>query len=136
MKVLVATDGSVHSMKAVARALELAEQGGAEITLISVAYFAQNLDEMPINIQEKLEAEARAALAKSKAVFDAKNIKVDTMLQVGEVPANNIIQVAEEGKFDQILIGSTGLTGFKKLLMGSTAGKVVANAPCTVTIIR
>ncbi len=41
MKVLVATDGSEHSMKAVQRGLELAEQG-AEVTLMSVAYYAKD----------------------------------------------------------------------------------------------
>lgn len=137
MKVLVATDGSEHSMKAVARALELAEREGAEITLMTVAYYAKDyLDEMPLNIQEKLEAEGRAVLAKAKAMFDAKNLKVETIFQAGIVPANNIILAAEEGKFDRILMGSAGLTGLKKVLMGSTASKVVAHAPCTVTVIR
>lgn len=137
MKVLVATDGSEHSKKAVARALELAEKEGAEITLMTVAYYAKDyFDEMPLNIQEKLEAEARAILAQAKAQFDAKNLKVDTIFQAGIVPANNIIQAAEEGKFERILIGSAGLTGLKKVLMGSTAAKVVAHAPCTVTVIR
>jgi nucleotide-binding universal stress UspA family protein len=137
MKVLVATDGSEHSMKAVARALELAEKEGAEITLMTVAYYAKDyFDEMPLNIQEKLEAEARGVLAKAKAQFDVKNLKVDTIFQAGIVPANNIIQAAEAGKFDRILIGSAGLTGLKKVLMGSTASKVVAHAPCTVTVIR
>lgn len=42
MKVLTATDGSEHSMKAVRRALELAEKEGAEITLMSVAYFSNS----------------------------------------------------------------------------------------------
>ena len=39
MKILVATDGSEHSIKAVARALELAEKQGAQVTLMSVAYY-------------------------------------------------------------------------------------------------
>ena len=39
MKVLVATDGSEHSMKAVQRGLELAETQGAQVTLMSVAYY-------------------------------------------------------------------------------------------------
>ena len=79
MKVLVATDGSEHSMKAVQRGLEMAEQG-AEVTLMSVAYYAKDaFDFMPPNIQEKLENEAKAILAQAKAVFDAKNIKVETI---------------------------------------------------------
>jgi nucleotide-binding universal stress UspA family protein len=137
MKVLVATDGSAHSMKAVARALELAENQGAQVTLISVAYYgADYLEEMPPNIREKLESEARMALNKAKAVFDAKNVKVETVLASGLVPANIIINKAQEGKFDRIILGSTGMNAIEKVLMGSTAAKVVAHAPCEVTIVR
>ena len=137
MKILVATDGSEHSMKAVNRAIELAEKEGAAITLISVAYYSrEDLDEMPPSIQDKLESIAAEALKKAKAVFDAKGIKVDTVLEAGFVPANNIIRRAEEGKFDRILMGSTGVSGLKRVFIGSTAAKVVANAPCSVTVIR
>ena len=136
MNVLVATDGSEHSMKAVQRAVELAEKEGAQITLMAVALYAKDIDEMPLNIQDKLEAQAVAALDKAKAIFDAKGISIQRVLEAGIVPANNIIRKAEEGKFDQILLGGTGVTGFKRALMGSTAAKVVANAPCSVTVIR
>ena len=78
MKVLVATDGSEHSMKAVARGLELAEKQGALVTLMSVAYYvADYLEEMPPNIREKLGDEAKGALKKAKALFDAKNLPVE-----------------------------------------------------------
>lgn len=137
MKVLVATDGSEHSLKALKRAMELAEKEGAEITLISVAYFSkEDLDEIPLNVQEKLEKQAAVALKKAKALFEEKGIKVEAVLEAGYVPANNIISKAEAGKFDLILLGSTGQSGFKRLLIGSTAAKVVANAPCSVAVIR
>jgi nucleotide-binding universal stress UspA family protein len=137
MKVLVATDGSEHSMKAVQRGLEMAEKQGAQVTLMSVAYYVQgNLDGMPMNIQEKLEDEARAALKKGKALFDAKNIPVETVLEAGLVPANLIIAKAQDGKFDRIVIGSTGMNALERILMGSTAAKVVAHAPCEVTVVR
>ncbi len=137
MKVLVATDGSAHSMKAVERALELAEKQGALVTLMSVAYFgADYLEEMPPNIREKLGDEAKAALKKAKALFDAKNLPVETVLMTGLVPANLIIRKAQEGSFDRIVIGSTGMSGLDKMVMGSTAAKVVAQAPCEVTVVR
>ena len=137
MKVLVATDGSEHSMKAVQEGLELAEKKGAQVTLMSVAYYvADYLEEMPPNIRQKLEDEARAALKKGKALFDAKNLPVEMVLEAGLVPANLIIQKAQEGKFDRIVIGSTGQNALDKILMGSTATKVVAHAPCEVSVIR
>lgn len=137
MKVLVATDGSENSMMAVKRALELAEKEGADITLMSVAYYSKDdFDDMPPNIQDKLEDQAADALKKAKALFDKKGVKVETVLEAGVVPANNIIHRAKEDKFDRIIMGSTGMTGLKRVLMGSTAAKVVAYAPCSVTIIR
>ena len=137
MKVLVATDGSEHSMKAVQRGVQMAETQGAQVTLMSVAYYVQgDFDTMPVNIQDKLEAEAREALQKAKAVFDAKNLPVETVLEAGLVPANLIIQKARDGKFDRIVIGSTGMSALERILMGSTASKVVAHAPCEVTVVR
>jgi nucleotide-binding universal stress UspA family protein len=126
MKVLVPTDGSEQSMKAVQRALELAEKQEAKVTLMAVAYFTGDFDEMPPYVRDKLEAEARDNLQKAKAVF----------LEIGLVPANNIIRRAGEGKFDRIILGSTGATGFARVMMGSTAAKVVAHAPCEVTVVR
>ena len=137
MKVLVATDGSEHAMKAVRRALELAEREGAKISLMSVAYFSKDdFDEMPPRIQEKLERQARDALERGRVIFTEKGIRVETILETGVVPANNIIKRAKEGGFDLILLGSTGLTGIERVLMGSTAAKVVAHAPCSVSVIR
>jgi nucleotide-binding universal stress UspA family protein len=124
-------------MKAVRRGLELAEREGAEITLMSVAYYSrEDLDEMPPGIQDKLEGQAADVLKKAKALFDEKGIKVDAVLESGFVPANNIIRKAEEGKYDRIIMGSAGISGFRRMLIGSVAAKVVANAPCTVTVIR
>lgn len=137
MKVLVATDGSEHSMKAVMRALELAELEGAQVALMSVAYYArEDLDEMPPGIQERLEAEASGALQKAKAVFDARGIAVETFLETGFVPANNIVARARKGGYDLILLGSTGVSSLKDVVIGSTAAKVSAHAPCSVGVIR
>lgn len=137
MKVLVPIDNSEHSMKAVERALELAEKQGAQITLMSVASYAPDiLDEMTPRTQERLEAESAETLKKAREVFESKGLKVDAVLEVGLVPANNIIRKAEENGFDRIIMGSTGRTGLARVLIGSTAAKVVAHAPCEVTVVR
>lgn len=136
MKVLVPIDDSEHSRKAVERALELAEKQGAEVTLMTVAPMAADfLDEMR-NIQDKLNVEYQGWLDRAKGIFEAKGIKVDTILEIGLVPGNNIIRRAEDDKFDRIIMGSTGRSGVARILMGSTAAKVVAHAPCEVTIVR
>ena len=137
MKVLVATDGSEHSLKAVQRALEMAETQGAQVTLMSIAYYAPDyLEGMPPKIREKLEEDAHAALKQGKALFDAKNLPVETVVEAGLVPGNIILTKARAGKFDRIIVGSTGMNALESISMGSTAAKVVAYAPCEVTVVR
>ena len=137
MKVLVATDGSSNSLKAVTRAVEMAQREGAQVTLMSVAYYSRtDFNEMPLNMQERLESQAQTALNEAKALFAEKGLQVETVLESGQVPANNILRKAQEGGFDKIILGSTGLTGLERVLVGSTAAKVVANACCSVTVVR
>lgn len=137
MKVLVATDGSERAMKAVRKSLEMAEKEGADITLLSVGYYLRSdTEDVPISVQDALDSESRNALEKAKALFDEKAVKVNTILEKGLVPANVILEVAREGNFDHILLGRTGKTGIERYVIGSTATKVVAHAPCTVTVVR
>lgn len=137
MKVLVATDGSEHSLKAVKRGLELAELEGAQVTVMAVAYHAmEDLDEMPLGIQERLLADAKEAIQKSKALFDAKGLAVETFLASDFVPANSIVRKAKEGGFDMVLLGSRGTGTLKDVIIGSTAAKVSAHACCSVGVIR
>lgn len=137
MKVLVATDGSERAMKAVQRALELAETRGAEVTIMTVALYAKtDFDELPLNIQDKLEAEAVLNLRKAETLFKEKNIPVELVLEAGTTPANNILRQVEKGKYDRLILGSTGAGGLDRVLMGSTAAKVVEYAPCDVIIVK
>lgn len=137
MKVLVPVDGSQASLDAARRAAEMAEKEGAQVTLMTVAYFIQDiLAEMPPNIQDKLEAEGKKILEQAKGIFTSKNLPVETVLEVGTVPANNILRRAREGNFDRIIMGATGKTGLDQVFLGSTAAKVVAQAPCEVMVVR
>jgi nucleotide-binding universal stress UspA family protein len=47
-----------------------------------------------------------------------------------------ILEYAEEKQIDLIVMGTRGRTGFKKLLLGSTASSVVTYAHCTVTVVK
>ncbi len=83
-----------------------------------------------------MDSEAMSAIDKAKALFDEKGVKVVTMLERGKTPANAILDAVAESKFDLILMGSTGKKGIERYLIGTTASKVVANAPCSVAVIR
>ena len=47
-----------------------------------------------------------------------------------------ILEYAEEKQIDLIVMGTRGRTGFKKLLLGSTASSVVTYAHCTVMVVK
>ena len=138
MKVLVATDGSEHSMKAVQRGLELAEKQGAQVTLMSVAYYVQgNFDGMPLNIQDKLEDEAREALKKGKALFDAKNLPVETVTGGGAGAGQlNHRQRPRMASLTASSSAAPARTPWRGYSWAAPPAKVVAHAPCEVTVVR
>jgi nucleotide-binding universal stress UspA family protein len=51
-------------------------------------------------------------------------------------PAEEIIRLVNIYKVDLIIIGSRGLTGFKRILEGSVSSQVVSDAPCSVLVIK
>jgi nucleotide-binding universal stress UspA family protein len=62
-------------------------------------------------------------------------MECETELAWGRVP-DVICRVAEERACDLIIVGSRGLTGFKRLMLGSISNAVAAKAPCPVLIIK
>lgn len=137
MKILITTDGSENALKAINWTREKLARENDRIILMTVSQFAQDLlAEMPPGTQDKLEARAGEILEKGKKEMTDKGIVPEVVLEVGTVPANNIIRKAEEEGVDMIVMGSTGMSGLKKTLLGSTAAKVVSNAQCSVSIIR
>src|SRR5262249_40506587 len=54
----------------------------------------------------------------------------------GQPPAAVIVNYAEKNSYHHIIAGSSGLTGAKRLLLGSVAADIVTLAHCPVTIVR
>lgn len=66
-----------------------------------------------------------------------KNIKVKTDVVVGiSSVVKEIVEYAHKNKIDMIVIGSRGLSGFKKMLLGSVASGVVTYADCPVLVAK
>jgi nucleotide-binding universal stress UspA family protein len=64
-----------------------------------------------------------------------KSVELETSAREGD-PAEVIIQVANEQQADLIVVGSWGLTGIQRFLLGSVSSKVSHHAPCSVMIVR
>jgi len=78
---------------------------------------------------------ADAVLKRAAREALAKGVEVETHVREGD-PAEVIIDVATEQQADLIVVGSRGLTGIKRFLLGSVSHKVSQHAPHSVMIVR
>ncbi len=145
MKILVCTDGSDQSQKALEKASQIAEGCNTNEVVIIYVYEGSFVPgvETPPEIskdfkewQEKYKEEAKKILSKALDFFEAKSIKTRTIFKEGH-PSSNIINVASEEGVDMIVLGSRGMGGLKKALLGSVSNAVVQQAKnCSVTIVK
>ncbi len=140
-RILVATDFSAASAPAVDRAIFLARESDAELT-IAHAYQPPSLildGYVPPPTYEKwdhsLEEEARKKL--EHLVEDARRIGVQsTPLLLTGTPYEAITDAAKDLDCDLVIMGTHGRTGVSRFFLGSVASRVVAAAPCPVMTIH
>ena len=143
-KILVALDGSKAANNALTFAIGLAETTSAELSLLTVVPPVF----LPSHSIYVLKSEAVADCAKaldatfkgvlSKAEGEVKNrkpkFKVSTKFEKGE-PAEKIVEIAECGNVDLIVMGSRGLGG-RVSTLGSVSSRVVDKSSCPVLIVK
>lgn len=123
------------------KALDIvADIRGAEATVLHVEEAISHPYEIPTyehspEGHKKLHEQHQKVLAEAAKLFEEKNIKVDTELKQGH-PAYTIMETASEGNYNLIVMGSRGLGGFKKLLLGSVSNAVVQEADTNVLIVK
>lgn len=145
MKILVCTDGSKDSQKALAEAAKIA--GGCNADELAIIHVYDNTKvflgeaaslsqvERFQELLEQQKEERKNILADALQFFEGKNISVSTIFEEGH-PVEVINKVAAEGGFDMIVIGSRGLGGLKKLFLGSISSAVVQEASVSVLTVK
>jgi len=147
-KILVPIDGSEHSDRVLNYALDLAEKYSAEIKLLSVAqpvvatgpmFLTQPMlspASTAIYVKE-IEAAHEKMLAEAfkKAKETKPNINISKQLVNGR-PADKIVEIANEEKFDLIVMGSRGAGGIKEFFLGSVSDRVADEARCPVLLVK
>jgi len=126
---LVCVDGSENSIKALNYVLKLAERMGSRITLLNVQE-RRLYDSSPKTAKEIGEK----ILSKTQDVVGKTKVKVDKKLEFG-VPSNSIVEVAEKGNYDLIVLGSRGLGTISRFLLGSVSDDVGHKAKCSVLFV-
>lgn len=134
-KILHPTDFSQTSQTALALASSLARDNNA--TLIIAHVFSPTANVVaatpPIAITVANAVEEKERL--ERVIPSDPQIVFEHRLLEG-VPASSIVEFAESEQVDMIVMGTHGVTGLTRLLMGSVAEAVVRKAPCPVLTIK
>jgi nucleotide-binding universal stress UspA family protein len=117
--ILVGTDGSATASIAVDRAVDVAKSTGARVTVLSVG--------RPERTTKVLDAEV-ARLAGS-------GVDIRTKTSEGDA-ASGLVQEAEDGGYDLLVVGNKGMTGASRFFLGSVPNKVSHHVPCALLIVR
>ena len=144
-RILVATDGSKLSKKAVGSAMDLAVACGAELVALQVvppypiSYFEGGVavDGAEIKRVEALwatSAQANVDAIKQEAV--SKGVKTKAVISRSDVVSNAIIATASKQSCDLIVMASHGRRGIKRLLLGSETQQVLTHATTAVLVLR
>ncbi|HYW58326.1 MAG TPA: universal stress protein [Polaromonas sp.] len=144
-RILVATDGSTLSRKAVSKAIELAAATGAELVALYVvprypiAYFDGRIS---ISSQDIARIEKQWG-DKGQAVVDAviesaqsEGIKGKAVTSTSDLVAESIIKGAKKHKCDLVVMASHGRKGIKRILLGSETQHVLTHCSVPVLVLR
>ena len=141
-RILVPTDGSEITAKAVSAAIDLAKLSGAQLRTISVKepFPYSAISEMqPVPPQEFYDAQERIAASRVKAVQDAATAE-GLGCQAHTVEALHaweaILDYAKEQQCDLIVMASHGRRGVAALLLGSETQRVLIHTTIPVMIVR
>jgi len=142
-RILAAIDGSEISMSAVDCAIQMAKKHNSQVIALHVikihiatAYLLAPSDTLrQLNNKDNQELIKWFEPIETKAKENNVKLKTEVVESImSEVGA--IVTYAEHEDVDLIIIGSRGRSGFKKLLLGSTASGVVTYATCPVLVVK
>jgi nucleotide-binding universal stress UspA family protein len=144
-RILVPTDGSVLSRKAMRSAIDLAASIGAELVALNVvpryptAYFEGGSNVPPAEVArvEKQWAEQGQAVADEvgKAATKA-GVKARAVTVRSDLVAEAILAAARKHKCDLVVMASHGRKGLKRLLLGSETQHVLTHGAIPVLVLR
>ena len=142
--ILMPTDGSEHSERAVERGIELAKLCGSKVTGIHVMpdyrmLIASGDMESP-SIDEDMDEQARVQAARFLAFVqrtaDASGVPCETLIAKGQHPYDAIVDTANERGCDLIVMTARHRKGLAALIMGSEASRVLHRASIPVLTFR
>jgi len=143
-KILVPTDFSEYSDKAVERALDIAKQNNAEVVLLHV--IEQDIQTCTVDycltedevakIEKRMIEGAKDRLRQMSIKLPlAKEVRTSTEIVQG-IPYEEILKFQEQNEVDLIVIASHGRSAIAKYFLGSVSSNVLKGAKCEVLLVK
>lgn len=127
-KILVGVDGSEDSMKAADHAVAMAKLHNAKLLAVHAIPSQMRLGGYSSKGVTSVSPEYLAR----EAGIEVETKKTSSGYSAGQV----IVDLAEKENIDLVVVGTRGTTGFKKLLLGSTALEVVTYSDCSILVVK
>jgi nucleotide-binding universal stress UspA family protein len=141
MKILVALDGSPRALAALDGVLQRLDWFRDQVELSLIYAHAQLPYKRAVAwagkdaVHAYYEEESEEALAEARKLLASRNIAYGVEKVVGD-PATQIVERAQEGGFDLIVMGSHGRSALESLVVGSVATKVLAKSTVPVLFMH
>ncbi|UCG98713.1 MAG: universal stress protein [Burkholderiales bacterium] len=133
--VLLATDGGEGAEAALHAAIKLANTFKVALTAVTMAVSNPEYDAVAPQAAADAERRAREVLDHVVAEAKAAGLACATRLRRGAAPDRDIVEVAKEFNAQLIVMGRHERGKLSRTLLGDTAGKVIAHAPCCVLVV-
>ncbi len=144
-RILIPTDGSKLSAKAVQTAQQLAELTGAQLLFLNVvprypvSYFEGGMSVTAGEvgqIEKQWADKAQVMVDQLKVKAEARGLKAKALTVKSDLVAEAVIASAKKNKCDLIVMASHGRKGIKRLLLGSETTHVLTHSPLPVLVLR
>lgn len=142
--IVAGTDFSDPALPAISAAIHEASSTKQSLTIvhsIDLAFWTASHTGMafggpaPMLSEQDLNAIRSDAQSKLLEILRRFGAEGETVVAMGP-PAPALVQIAEDKKANLLVVGTKGLTGFGRVLLGSVAERVASEAPCSVLIVR
>jgi nucleotide-binding universal stress UspA family protein len=136
-RILLASDGSDHSVRAAKKAAELAKlNADSEITVVYVIDGQTSKEDVLHNPNRTVVEEKRKMrLQPVTSLLNSENLSFKLEKLLGE-PGPAIVDYANKNEFDVVVVGSRGLNGLQEMVLGSVSHKVAKRVKAPVMIVK
>jgi len=139
-KILVPTDASEYSRRALKIALEMARSIQAEVVLLHVsftpqAYWGYTISYGITVTQEQLDQNGELALDATLTGIDSEQVVINKRVESGH-PVTLILEYIKKENIDLVVMGSHGYGAIAGSVLGSVSQRVLQRASCPVLIIK